>query len=173
MLGKKAFEAKLDSMFSYEHEAGDKLPIFSTGMIGQYAHGNEPSHHVAYLYNQIGQPEKTQKMVRKIIESQYSTKPDGYCGNEDCGQMSAWLVMSALGLYPVNPANGVYDLTSPWVEEAVIHLTNGKKFTIKTRNTGEKKVLIDAVDLNGIELKTLKITHQQVMDGGELLFMLK
>lgn len=173
LLGKKAFVAKLDSMFSYEHEAGDKLPIFSTGMIGQYAHGNEPSHHVAYLYNQIGQPEKTQKMVRKIIESQYSIKPDGYCGNEDCGQMSAWLVMSALGLYPVNPANGVYHLTSPWVEEATIHLPNGKNFSIKTKSKGENKILIDAVHLNGKEMEMLTITHQQLMDGGELLFMLK
>ncbi len=171
--GKDAYTAKLDSMFNYYDDPNDELPIFSTGMIGQYAHGNEPSHHVAYLYNQIGQPEKTQKMVRQIIESQYSTQPDGYCGNEDCGQMSAWLVMSATGMYPVNPANGIYHITSPWMPKATFNLANGKKFEIKTENFGEGNVLIDKVFLNGQELNELTITHQQIMQGGELLFKLK
>ncbi len=173
MEGNENFAAKLDSMFTYENAPDDKLPIFSTGMIGQYAHGNEPSHHVAYLFNEIDHPEKTQKLVRRIIESQYTDKPDGYCGNEDCGQMSAWLVMSSLGLYPVNPANGVYDLTSPWMKNATIHLSNGKTFEIKVQKPGENDVLIDKVFLNGKELNDLKITHKQLMAGGELLFVLK
>ncbi len=171
--GKDAFTAKLDSMFTYYDDPNDELPIFSTGMIGQYAHGNEPSHHVAYLFNQTGQPEKTQKMVRRIIESQYTDKPDGYCGNEDCGQMSAWMVMSSLGIYPVNPADGVYHITSPWVQNATLTLQNGNKFEIKCDNYEKDNVLIDSIFLNGTKLDGLVINHQQIMDGGELRFVLK
>ncbi|WP_321307912.1 GH92 family glycosyl hydrolase [Marinifilum fragile] len=172
-VGEDKFSAKLDSMFTYYPTANDKLPIFSTGMIGQYAHGNEPSHHVAYLYNYINQAEKTQEMVRRIINTQYTTQPDGYCGNEDCGQMSAWMVFSSLGIYPVNPANGVYDITSPWIEKAVLHLPNGKSFTISTENQGKENHYIEKVLLNGKEYKELTITHQQIMQGGELHFVLK
>ena len=171
-VGEKRFAAKLDSMFIYYTEKDDDLPIFSTGMIGQYAHGNEPSHHVAYLYNYIGKPKKTQKMVRRIINTQYSTKPDGYCGNEDCGQMSAWLVFSSLGMYPVNPANGVYDLTSPSVDRAVIHLPNGKTFTVSTENQGKMNYCIKKVLLNGVEYNKSAITHHHLMKGGELHFVL-
>nr|WP_299073358.1 GH92 family glycosyl hydrolase [uncultured Allomuricauda sp.] len=171
-LGKKRFEQKLDSMFTYYPSAGDKLPIFSTGMIGQYAHGNEPSHHVSYLYNAIGKPWKTQEMVRKIIETQYSTEPDGYCGNEDCGQMSAWLVFSSLGMYPINPADGIYSLTSPFFEEAVIDLENGKQFTISAENQSKTNSYIQEITLNGKPYQQLTITHQQIMDGGELHFVL-
>ncbi len=173
LTGKENFAAKLDSMFSFYDSPDDKLPIFSTGMIGQYAHGNEPSHHVAYLFNEVGEPQKTQNMVRKIIESQYSNKPDGYCGNEDCGQMSAWLVMSSLGIYPVNPADGMYQLTSPWIDEATIHLSNKKSFKIKVQKQSENNVLIDRVLLNDKELSDLSISHQEIMDGGELVFVLK
>lgn len=171
-VGKEKFTAKLDSMFNYYPAADDKLPIFSTGMIGQYAHGNEPSHHVAYLYNHIEQPEKTQEMVRRIVTSQYTNKPDGYCGNEDCGQMSAWLVMSSLGMYPTNPANGIYDLTSPSIEKGIIHLQNGKTFTIATENQSAENHYIQKMYLNGKEYKQLTITHQQIMQGGELKFVL-
>lgn len=171
-VGKEKFTTKLDSMFTYYPSETDKLPIFSTGMIGQYAHGNEPSHHVAYLFNYIGQPEKTQEMVRQIINSQYSNKPDGYCGNEDCGQMSAWLVFSSLGMYPVNPANGIYDLTSPWLEKGVIHLPNGKTFTISTENQSDKNDYIQNIYLNGEKYDKLTISHQQIMLGGELKFVL-
>lgn len=171
-VGKEKFTAKLDSMFTYYPATTDDLPIFSTGMIGQYAHGNEPSHHVAYLFNYIGQPEKTQELVRRIITSQYTNKADGYCGNEDCGQMSAWLVMSSLGIYPTNPANGIYDLTSPSIEKGIIHLPNGKTFTILTKNQGAKNHYIQAIYLNGKKYKKLTITHQQLMQGGELRFIL-
>lgn len=171
-VGKEKFVAKLDSMFTYYPTEDDKLPIFSTGMIGQYAHGNEPSHHVAYLFNHIGQPEKTQEMVRRIITSQYTNKPDGYCGNEDCGQMSAWLIMSSLGMYPTNPANGIYDITSPSIEKAVIQLPNGKLFTVSTENQGEQNHYIQKMFLNGEEYNQLTISHQQIMQGGELKFIL-
>ncbi|MEO9512818.1 MAG: GH92 family glycosyl hydrolase [Flavobacteriaceae bacterium] len=171
-LGKERFEQKLDSMFTYYPSAEDKLPIFSTGMIGQYAHGNEPSHHVSFLYNAIGQHWKTQQMVRRIIETQYSTKPDGYCGNEDCGQMSAWLVFSSLGMYPINPADGIYSLTSPFFEEAVINLENGKQFRVSTENQSKTNCYIQEITLNGVPLNELTITHQQIMEGGRLHYVL-
>lgn len=171
-LGVDRFTAKLDSMFTYYPAPDDKLPIFSTGMIGQYAHGNEPSHHVAYLYNYVGQSYKTQQRVREIIETQYHNTPDGFCGNEDCGQMSAWLVMSSIGMYPVNPANGVYDLTSPWMEEAVINLADGKQFKIVAENQSPENVYVQKVLLNGRELNKMTIHHSDVVKGGELRFVL-
>ncbi|MCG9793153.1 GH92 family glycosyl hydrolase [Flavobacterium algicola] len=171
-MGKERFTQKLDSMFTYYPKATDKLPIFSTGMIGQYAHGNEPSHHVSYLYNNIGQPWKTQEMVRKIIDTQYSTAPDGYCGNEDCGQMSAWLVCSSIGMYPINPANGIYSITSPFVKEASIALENGKKFNITTENQSKENCYIQSMTLNGKPFSDLTISHKQIAAGGNLHFVL-
>ncbi len=171
-LGQSRFTAKLDSMFTYYPEPDDKLPLFSTGMIGQYAHGNEPSHHVSFLYNYVGEHWKTQEMVRRILTTQYSTLPDGYCGNEDCGQMSAWLVFTSMGLYPVNPANGIYDITSPLLQEATLNLDNGKQFIISTENQSENNHYIQAISLNGNPFNQLTITHQQIMEGGELHFIL-
>ena len=171
-LGQPQFIAKLDTMFNYDPAPEDKLPSFSTGMIGQYAHGNEPSHHVAYLFNYAGEHWKTQNMVRRIITTTYSTEPDGYCGNEDCGQMAAWLVFSSMGLYPVNPASGIYSITSPLLEEATINLENGQKFIISTENQSEQNKYIQAISLNGKTYNKLTITHQQIMDGGELHFVL-
>lgn len=171
-VGKEAFTVKLDSMFTYYPTKDDKLPIFSTGMIGQYAHGNEPSHHVAYLYNRIEQPWKTQEMVRKIIKTQYSTEPNGYCGNEDCGQMSAWLVFSSMGMYPINPAKDVYSLTSPYVKEAIINLDSGKQFKITTENQSDENCYIQSITLNGKAYHQLTITHMQILAGGELHYVL-
>ncbi|MCU4177045.1 GH92 family glycosyl hydrolase [Carboxylicivirga sp. N1Y90] len=171
-VNKDVFVAKLDSMFTYKGETDDVLPIFSTGMIGQYAHGNEPSHHVAYLYNQLGQPHKTQDLVRQILNEQYTDKPDGYCGNEDCGQMSAWYIMSSLGMYPINPADGIYALTSPLHKEATIHLSNGLEFKVSTDLNGKDNVYIQSVTFNDKPLDELTITHQQVMEGGNLHFVL-
>jgi predicted alpha-1,2-mannosidase len=168
--GIPAFENKLDSLFTYAPEEGDKLPIFSTGMIGQYAHGNEPSHHVAYLYNFINKPWKTQERVRQILETQYQPVPNGHCGNEDCGQMSAWYVFSSLGFYPVNPANGLYHIGTPLWEEATIRLPNEKKFNIKCHNLSKENLYIQSVKLNGTELERGIVTHQQILDGGELVF---
>ena len=130
LMGKRRFEQKLDSMFTYSPAENAELPIFSTGMIGQYAHGNEPSHHVAYLFNHIGKPQKTRQYVMQIMKEMYRNTPDGICGNEDCGQMSAWYVMSAMGFYPVNPCGGEYELGMPLFPEVTLHLADGKEFTI-------------------------------------------
>jgi predicted alpha-1,2-mannosidase len=165
-MGRDMFIAKLDSMFTFYSDSTDELPIFSTGMIGQYAHGNEPSHHVAYLYNQIGKPEKTNELVHQILDSQYSLSPDGYCGNEDCGQMSAWFVMAAMGIYPVNPADGIYHLSKPWVEKAVINLPNNKQFIItSTINTGS-----ESIKVNGEISKKLTLNHATLLKGGTIEF---
>ncbi|MBS2100748.1 GH92 family glycosyl hydrolase [Carboxylicivirga linearis] len=164
------FEEKLDSMFNYYPEEDDQLPIFSTGMIGQYAHGNEPSHHVGYLYNYIGKPWKTQAIVRQIAESQYSPTPNGHCGNEDCGQMSAWFVYSALGFYPVNPADGIYVIGTPMLDKASIKLENGKQFAVIAENLSKENKYIQEAFLNGKPLKESYIQHQEIMKGGELIF---
>lgn len=169
-MGTERFEELLDSMFTYYPAADDKLPIFSTGMIGQYAHGNEPSHHVPFLYNFINKPEKGQKYVRKIIETQYSNQPDGYCGNEDCGQMSAWYVFASMGFYPVNPANDIYYFGGPSLNEATIKLPNGKTFKMIARNNSAKNVYIQSITLNGQEYLEHFITHADIMNGGELCF---
>jgi predicted alpha-1,2-mannosidase len=171
-LGKPAFTARLDSMFSYYPEKTDTLPIFSTGMIGQYAHGNEPVHHVAYLFNYVGKPWRTQELIRKIITEQYNTTSKGFCGNEDCGQMSAWLVMSAMGIYPVNPAVGIYDLTSPYFDEVIINSGNGKRFIIKTQKQSAKSIYIKSVKLNGLPLNSLQLKHADIINGGQLEFQL-
>ncbi|PWL39497.1 alpha-mannosidase [Flagellimonas aquimarina] len=167
--GEERFEQKLDSMFSYAPSPEDKLPVFSTGMIGQYAHGNEPSHHVAYLYNYLNQPSKAQKLVREILENQYKNEPNGHCGNEDCGQMSSWYILSSLGFYPVNPAQGVYDLGIPLFKEASVQVANGKTFTVSADGLEENQ-FVQRVSLNGNELKRSYITHQEIMNGGTLVF---
>jgi predicted alpha-1,2-mannosidase len=168
--GSDAFEKKLDSMFSLNPLPEDKLPIFSTGMIGQYAHGNEPSHHVAYLYDYINKPWKTQKLVRDILKTQYKNEPNGLCGNEDCGQMSSWYIMSSLGFYPVNPAQGVYAFGSPLFDEATINLENGNTFVIKSINNSNANIYIQSVSLNGKEIDRNYITHKEIQQGGELVF---
>jgi predicted alpha-1,2-mannosidase len=172
MGGDDSFNNKLDSMFTFQPLPTDKLPIFSTGMIGQYAHGNEPSHHVAYLYNYSGQPWKAQEMVNKIATSQYKNEPNGHCGNEDCGQMSSWYVFSALGFYPVNPANQVYAFGSPLVKQATIKLANNKTFTVKAQNLTAQNIYIEKVMLNGTEYNKNFITHKDIMNGGELQFVM-
>ncbi len=168
--GNERFEEKLDSMFTFNPLPEDKLPIFSTGMIGQYAHGNEPSHHVGYLYNYINKPWKTQHIIRTILNTQYKNSPDGHCGNEDCGQMSSWFVFSALGFYPVNPAQGIYAFGSPIIDKAVINLESGKQFVIKTKNNSNTNKYIQSVTLNGNEISRNYITHNEIMSGGNLTF---
>lgn len=172
LTGKNAFSAKLDSMFSYYPEPDDKLPIFSTGMIGQYAHGNEPSHHVAYLYNYLNQPWKTQKLVREIMNTQYSNQPDGFCGNEDCGQMSAWYVWSAMGFYPVNPMDGIYQFGSPLIDEAKIKLGDDRFFEIIAHNNSDENIYIQSVMLNGVACNRLSITHNEILQGGKIEFFM-
>ncbi len=168
--GSNRFEEKLDSMFTYHPKEEDKLPIFSTGMIGQYAHGNEPSHHVSYLYNYIGKPWKTQERVREILETQYKPIPNGHCGNEDCGQMSSWYVFSSLGFYPVNPADGIYVIGTPLWQKATIRLPDDKIFEIQCNNANYKNKYIQKVTLNGVELSRSYIHHYEILNGGKLEF---
>lgn len=163
------FIKMLDSTFSDKNKPTIEVADVS-GFIGEYAHGNEPSHHVSYLYNYVNQPKKTQKFVKKIIESQYDNTPEGICGNEDCGQMSAWYIFNLLGMYPLNPANGKYDLSAPQIPLAKINLENGKVFTIKTIGLSDKNCFVKSVTLNGVVLKNNFITHQQIMNGGILTF---
>ena len=166
--GKERFAQKLDSMFTYQPASDEELPIFSTGMIGQYAHGNEPSHHVAYLFNKVGQPWKTQQYVSKVMRELYLNSPAGLCGNEDCGQMSAWLVFSAMGFYPVDPVSGRYEIGTPLFEEVRLRLANGNSFTMKAPGAGANRIYVQAVKLNGEPYDKSYITHEQIMSGATL-----
>lgn len=165
--GKDRLAEKLDSMFTFNPKE-EELPIFSTGMIGQYAHGNEPSHHVAYLYNKVGQPWKGEKYLSDIMHELYSNTPAGLCGNEDCGQMSAWYVFSAMGFYPVNPVSGVYELGSPLYPKTQLHLSNGKTFTVIAQGANKDNCYIQSVKINGEPYDKSFITHEQIMNGATL-----
>lgn len=168
--GMERFGERLDSMLTYEPTDRTKLPIFSTGMIGQYAHGNEPGHHIIYLFNRINQPWKTQKYAAEVMRSLYTNEPSGLCGNEDCGQMSSWYVFSALGFYPVDPISGRYEIGSPLFPEAKLHLGNGKTFTIIAHNAGEENPYIQSVHVNGKPYDKSYITHQMIMQGDTVSF---
>jgi len=173
MGGKKNFSAKLDTLFTmylpdkYFAETED---ITRDGIIGTYVHGNEPAHHVAYLYNFAGQPWKTQQRVRMILKNQYKPAPDGLGGNDDCGQMSAWYLFSTLGFYPVAPGSAEYQLGSPAINKAVIQLENGKTFTVEALNQNDKNVYVQKAMLNGKQLAQPVITHNDIMNGGSLVF---
>lgn len=166
--GKERFAQKLDSMFTFHPSPDDELPLFSTGMIGQYAHGNEPSHHVIYLYNKVGQPWKTQKYAAKVMNELYLNTPAGLCGNEDCGQMSAWYVFSAMGFYPVDPAGGQYEIGTPLFPEAKLRLANGKTFTVLAPKVSKENIYIQSVKLDGKPYDKSYITHEQIMNGSTL-----
>lgn len=171
--GQKAFGMKLDSLFTLPSTMeGENISPDISGMIGQYAQGNEPSHHVVYLYNYIGQPYKTQFYVNKIRRELYNSSPAGLCGNEDCGQMSAWYVFSALGFYPVNPVELKYQLGTPLFSKATIQLGAEKKFTITANKINDQYIYVQKVILNGKELTRSWITHDEIMQGGELEFIL-
>lgn len=166
--GKERFAQKLDSMFTFHPSADDELPLFSTGMIGQYAHGNEPSHHVIYLYNKVGQPWKTQKYASQVMNELYRNTPAGLCGNEDCGQMSAWYVFSAMGFYPVDPVGGQYEIGTPLFREAKLRLANGKTFTVLAPEVSKENIYIQSVKLNGRPYDKSYITYAQITDGSTL-----
>ena len=170
--GQDKFAAKLDSMFTYIPAGSEELPIFSTGMIGQYAHGNEPSHHVIYLYNKVRQPWKAQKYAAQVMHDLYFNAPAGLCGNEDCGQMSAWYVFSAMGFYPVNPVSGEYEIGSPLFPEMRLNLDNGKTFTVLAPNVSRENIYIQSVKVNGQPYDKSYITHQQIMDGATVEFVM-
>jgi hypothetical protein len=170
MGGKEKFAQKLDELFSTETKLTGREQPDITGLIGQYAHGNEPSHHMAYLYNYVNMPWKTQQLVRKIMNEMYKPTVDGLCGNEDCGQMSAWFVMSAMGFYPVCPGSEEYCIGSPLFEKITIHLENGNKFVIKAENSSVKNIYIQSAKFNGSKFSKCYILHSDLMKGGELVF---
>lgn len=170
--GEKIFADKLDSMFEADPTTTGRDQSDITGLIGQYAHGNEPSHHMAYLYAWTSQPWKTQYYCDSILNNLYSNTPDGLSGNEDCGQMSAWYVLSSLGFYPVNPADGNFVFGSPQHREATIHLENGNSFSIKTIGLSEENKYIQQVILNGVQYNKNYISYDDIIFGGELKFVM-
>ena len=170
MGGREKFIAKLDELFTTDQKLAGREQADLTGLIGQYAHGNEPSHHITYLYNYAGEPWKTQKYVRRIMDDFYKNAPNGLIGNEDCGQMSAWYIMSAGGFYPVAPGWPVYAFGTPLFPEMTYRLENGKTFTIRAKNISDKNSYILNAKLNGASYKKAFITHEDIMRGGVLEF---
>lgn len=167
--GKDKFVEKLDSLFIIDSKVEGENPSADiSGLIGQYAHGNEPSQHIAYMYNFTGEAWKTQQRVHQILTTLYNDTPSGLSGNEDCGQMSAWYILSSLGFYPFNPADQNYVIGSPLFDETVINLSNGQKFVIKTHNLSEKNIFILSAKLNGKDLEKCFITHKEIENGGLL-----
>jgi predicted alpha-1,2-mannosidase len=171
MGGNEAFCTKLDSLF-FLNPSTENTGFVSdvTGLIGQYAHGNEPSHHVAYLYSFAGKPWKTQELIREVFDRFYLDKPDGLCGNDDCGQMSAWYIFSAMGFYPVNPVGGEYILGAPQVEKVELTLANGNTFVMEAKNLSEANKYVQSVEFNGQPHDKMSIQHEDIMNGGHLVF---
>ncbi|WP_199748323.1 MULTISPECIES: GH92 family glycosyl hydrolase [unclassified Pedobacter] len=175
MGGKKKFAIRLDTLFTMhlpDEFFAHTEDITREGIIGGYVHGNEPAHHIAYLYNWADQPWKTQAQVRHILNMQYKPTADGLGGNDDCGQMSAWYMFSSLGFYPVAPGSDVYSLGSPLVSHAVINLENGKTFTVEAIKQSDKNVYVEKVLLNGKEISNHKIKHADITNGGKLTFFM-
>ena len=169
MGGRRQFAEKLDQLFAAKSQTTGREQVDITGLIGQYAHGNEPSHHMAYLYNYVGQPWKTQSRVRQIMDQFYKPDPDGLIGNEDCGQMSAWYVLSAAGFYPVTPGSTIYVIGSPLFPEARINLENGKSFVVHGVGVSERNVYIQSATLNKKPYTKSFLQHSDLMAGGELV----
>ena len=166
--GEKAFIAKLDSLFIVEGDMGEEASPDVSGLIGQYAHGNEPSHHIIYMYNYVGQPWKTAQLVRRVLREQYRNGLDGLSGNEDVGQMSAWYVLSAIGLYQEEPAGGKYIIGSPLFEETQINVGDGKTFTVKTVNNSDENIYVQSAKLNGKRYDKSYIDYRDIIAGGTL-----
>ncbi len=167
--GQEIFTQKLDTLFTTSSEIeGDEASADISGLIGQYAHGNEPSHHIAYLYTYAGQPWKTQKLVDQILNEFYSTKPDGIIGNEDCGQMSAWYILNAMGFYQVAPGNPVYTIGRPVFDKVEIPLEKGKNFTIITENNNAENMYVQEFYLNDVKQKNLFFNHSDIKKGSTL-----
>ena len=167
---KEAFVSKLDSLFLVNEDLGDAASPDISGLIGQYAHGNEPGHHTVYLYSFVGQQWKTAEKVDYILSHMYSDLPDGLQGNEDCGQMSSWYVFSALGFYPVNPSDGMYVFGRPIFDKVVLKLPENKVFEIRANNNSAENKYIQSIELNGQPYNKLYISHADIMAGGTLVF---
>ena len=173
MGGREAFIQRLDSLFLADSSLeGDLVSADISGLIGQYAHGNEPSHHILHLYNYVGQPWKTQALVDTVLHSQYRNAPDGLSGNEDCGQMSAWYILNAMGFYQPCPGRPIYSIGRPLLDAATLHLPEGKTFRIVARNNAPENKYIQSATLNGKPLETPFFTHEALMAGGTLEFVM-
>lgn len=170
--GREPFVEKLDELFTVPSTLPKNAPPDIAGMVGQYAHGNEPSHHIAYLYVYAGQPWKTQSRVNSLLLTMYHDDPNGLAGNEDCGQMSAWYVMSALGLYAVDPVSGNYVLTSPLFDKATITVTGGNKLVIEAKRPSSDAIYIKSVTINGKKSDKLWVSHAEIAHGGHIVFEL-
>lgn len=168
--GKEKFLHQLDSLFIYDASLMGSGLSDVTGLIGLYAHGNEPSHHVAYLYAMAGRPSRTQELVREICDTKYLNKPDGLCGNDDCGQMSAWYIFSVAGFYPVDPVSCKYILGAPQFPEVKFHIGEGKTFTVVAEGLSDANKYVESVTLNGKPYTKNYITHSDIMNGGKLVF---
>ena len=164
------FLTKLDSLFNQSSELPADAPPDIAGLIGQYAHGNEPYHHIAYMYVYAGVPYKAQERIRFILDTLYHNDPDGLAGNEDCGQMSAWYVMSALGLYAVDPVSGTYVLGTPLFESAKVSLSGGKSLSVEAKRSSPSQKYVQSVALNGKSLDRLWVRHSELVDGATLTF---
>ena len=173
MGGENAFATKLDSMFYSSSKPEVKTLVWNIhGTMGQYWHGNEPCHHVPYLYKYSSKPQETDKIVKTLVDDYYHNKPDGLMGNDDCGQMSAWYMFSSLGFYPVDPCGGEYILGAPQISKAVINLPNGKEFTMEAKNLSDENYIVQTVTLNGAPLDRRYITHKEIVNGGILVFQM-
>src|SRR5271154_7039694 len=170
--GQKQFLEKLDELFDQPSTLPADAPPDIAGLVGQYAHGNEPSHHIAYLYNYAGVPHKTQARIRSLLETMYDNKPDGMAGNEDCGQMSAWFVISSLGLYAVDPVSARYDFGTPLFDRVELKGIGGRKLTIEAKRQSAKSIYIRSVEWNGSPVNGLAVEHAQLAKGGTLVFHL-
>lgn len=170
--GREPFVKKLDALFTVPSTLPENAPPDIAGMVGQYAHGNEPSHHIAFLYIYAGQPWKAQERVTSLLKAMYKNAPDGLQGNEDCGQMSAWYVMSAMGIYAVDPASATYVLNTPLVDKAMIRVKEGKHLTIEAKRSSPDAIYIQAVTINGKKSDRLWVHHQEIASGGSIVFEL-
>ncbi len=170
--GEERFITKLDSLFIVEGDFGEEASPDISGLIGQYAHGNEPSHHIAYLYAYVGQQWKTAELVRKILATLYFDNIDGLSGNEDVGQMSSWYILSALGLYQVAPAGGIYVLGSPLFDKATVQVGDGKVFEIIAHQNSSENIYIQEAKLNGKQYTKSYISHKDIVSGGKLEFVM-
>jgi predicted alpha-1,2-mannosidase len=175
MGGDAPFIKRMDALFTADSQVLHSVPDIS-GLIGQYSQGDEQCHHVAYLYNYAGAPWKTQERVRQVMGTLYSDQPDGQCGNADCGEMCAWYVLSAMGFFPVNPATGVYVIGSPALDKVTLNLDptiyKGKTFTVTAQNNSPENIYIQSATLNGTPLTRSWITHQEIVQGGELILVM-
>ena len=169
MGGREGFISKLDSLFTVSSVLeGENTSADISGLIGQYAHGNEPSHHIIHMYNYVDKPYRTQELVDSVLQTLYFNDPDGLSGNEDCGQMSAWYILNAMGFYQVCPGKPVYSIGRPLFNKATVNLKDGKKFTVIAKNNSRENKYIQSMVLNGKPLDKPFFTHQDIVDGGTL-----